>query len=196
MLISLPLIAAEKEECPNCKKAAEQGVNALDTAAATQGSIYDLDVTWKDQQDKNLKLSEFKGKKLIITMGYASCKFACPRIMADLMNIERNLTEDEKKSVHFVFVSIDPENDTPEKLKAFFQQYNVDQTHWHALKGADDSVQELSVALGIRYKKIDNGDFSHSNRILLLDDHGLILSHVDGLGADQAPLLTALRKKL
>ena len=116
--------------------------------------------------------------------------------MADLMAAERNLTDTEKKSVQFAFISIDPERDTPVKLKAFIDQYHIDTQRWHGFQGDLDSVQEFSVVLGIRYRKLENGDFAHSNRLPLLDQNGVVTKHLDGLGEDPAPLIDALRKLL
>jgi protein SCO1/2 len=112
------------------------------------------------------------------------------------MAIERELTDEQKKSLKIVFVSIDPERDTPEKLAAFFKQYNLDQTRWSGLRGSDDAVLELSVALGTRYRQIENNDFAHSNRLTLLSPDGVILHNQEGLGTDPTEMLAALRKVL
>lgn len=168
----------------------------MESTAATKGSVYDLESKWHDQHNKERTLANFRGKPVIMTMGYASCKFACPRLMADLMGVERKLTDEEKKSVQFAFVSIDPEKDTPTAMGKFFDQYHVDQQRWFGLTGKTEEVLELSVALGIRYRKLDSLDFAHSNRLLLLDSQGAVVKFIDGLGEDPAPLLEALRKLL
>lgn len=163
------------------------------TAAATE-SVYQLDATWTNQHGKETTLATLKGRPVLITMGYATCKFACPRLVADLMAIEKQLTAAERDELAIVFVSIDPARDTPAQIKAFFGDYNVDQKRWHGLTADDDAVLELSVALGIRYRKVNDTDFAHSNIIALLSPNGEIVHRQEGLGTDTAALIAALRK--
>ena len=158
------------------------------------GSVYQLDAKWTNQKGEEVKLSDYKGRPVLLTMGYASCQNACPRLAADLMAIERALSDDEKKQVLLVFVSIDPEHDTPEKLAAFLKARNVDQSRWFGLRGTAESVLELSVAIGTRYRKLENNDFAHSNMITLLSPAGEIVYKQEGLGADPTETLAALRK--
>jgi len=188
ILLSLCLtLAANAEEKKPCCAEKEASVEAA-------GSVYQLEADWTDQHGKKVKLSAFKGKPVLLTMGYASCLYACPRLAADLMAIERELTDDQKKQINIVFVSIDPERDTPEKLAAFFKERNVDQSRWTGLTGDDEAVLELSVAIGTRYRKLENNDFAHSNMITLLSQSGEIVSKQEGLGTDPAGILTAIRK--
>ena len=167
-----------------------------DAAEASTESIHQFDATWTDQHGKEFKLSDLKGRPVLITMGYATCKFACPRLAADLLAIERKLTPEERAKLAIVFVSIDPERDTPAQLKGFLDQYKVDHQRWHGLCGDGDAILELSVALGIRYRKVNDTDFAHSNVLTLLSPSGEILHRQEGLGTDPADTLAAIRKVL
>ncbi len=167
-----------------------------DAAAASTESIHQFDATWTDQHGKELKLADLEGRPVLITMGYATCKFACPRLAADLLAIERKLTPEERAKLAVVFVSIDPERDTPAQLKNFLDQYKVDHQRWHGLRGDEDAILELSVALGIRYRKVNDTDFAHSNVLTLLSPTGEILHRLEGLGADPTSMLTSIRKVL
>jgi protein SCO1/2 len=165
------------------------------TAAAT-ASIYQLDATWTNQHGEKMSLADLKGRPVLVTMGYATCKFACPRLAADLLAIEKQLSPAQREHLAIVFVSIDPGRDTPAAMKTFLGQYQVDQERWHGLSGSDDAILELSVALGIRYRKINETDFAHSNIIAVLSPDGEIVHRLEGLGVDPAPLLAALRPLL
>jgi protein SCO1/2 len=165
-------------------------------AAATTESIYQLEATWTNQLGKEMSLSDLKGRPVLITMGYATCKFACPRLASDLLTIEKALTPEELKKLSIVFVSIDPDRDTPAQIKAFFDEYKVDHKRWHGLRGDEDSVLELSVALGIRYRKTTETDFAHSNVIALLSPTGEIVHRQEGLGTDPTETIAAIRKIL
>jgi protein SCO1/2 len=175
---------------PCCEKKEEAA------AAATTESIYQLDATWTNQLGKKMSLTDLKGGPVLITMGYATCKFACPRLASDLLSIEKKLTPEELAKLNIVFVSIDPERDTPAQIKAFFDEYKVDHKRWNGLRGDADSVLELSVALGIRYRKTTETDFAHSNVIALLSPTGEIIHRQEGLGTDPTETIAAIRKTL
>lgn len=184
VVFSLGLATAHATSCCEHKE---------ETAAATAESIYQLEATWTNQDGKPMSLGDLKDRPVLITMGYATCKFACPRLAADLLAIEQKLTAAEREKLAIVFVSIDPQRDTPEQIKTFLDQYKVNYLHWHGLRGDTDAILELSVALGIRYRKVNDTDFAHSNVIALLSPTGEIVHRQEGLGTDPTKLITALR---
>ena len=63
-------------------------------------------------------LENFKGKAVVIFFGYTNCPDACPTTMANLASAVRKLGQDANR-VQVLFVTIDPENDTPELLQRF-----------------------------------------------------------------------------
>ena len=75
-------------------------------------SIYNLPSQWTNQDGKNLEMKDLIGKVLGMVMIYTSCKAACPRLVADMRNIEQRIPAKKKDNVKFVLVSIDPEVDT------------------------------------------------------------------------------------
>lgn len=177
-----------------CEPAKKPAAEKPATEAPAAGSVYEQDATWTDAAGKPFRLGSLAGNPVVITMGFASCKYACPRMMADLAALEAKLTPAERGRTHFVFVSIDPERDTPAALAAFLAAHKVDTARWHAVAGSQADTRELSVALGIRYRVIPGGQFAHSNIMVLLDAKGGIAASLEGLGSDPEPLLAALRK--
>lgn len=197
--LAMSLHAAEPEKKkPCCEEKAAPGAEGhkLEATAAAKGSILDFEHAWTDQSSQPFRLSSLRGKPVVLTMGYASCQFACPRIMADLMAIERGLTDAEKAATHFVFITIDPDKDTSAALETFLKTYKVDPLRWHAVRGSADDTREISVALGVRFKAIDGGDFAHSNLISLLGKDGTIIHRQQGLGEQPEELIKALREAL
>jgi len=144
------------------------------------GSIYQLDSIWRDKNDQPVKLSDLAGKVRVLAMGYTSCQYACPRIMADMRAIQRALPKEKLGSVEFTFISFDPKRDTPKHLREF--QSKNDLNAWTFLTGDDDGVLELAVALGIKFQKISDTDFAHSNVIVVLGADGKILHRQVNLG--------------
>ncbi len=162
--------------------------------AAREGSVYDLDSEWFDQDHNKLKLADLGDKVRVVVMGYTSCQYACPRLIADLISIEKGIQDKEVAAqVGYSFISIDPENDTPEKLKKLEEQYKFTPGHWKILTGDEDSVLELAVALGMKYRKTTSMDFAHSNIITVLRRDGTIAHQQVGLETEKAQTYAAIR---
>lgn len=81
-------------------------------AAISEMSIYNLPSKWTTQNDENIELKDLRGKTLVMVMIYTSCQAACPRLVADMRNIEKQIPDSKKPNIQYVFVSIDPAVDT------------------------------------------------------------------------------------
>jgi len=170
--------------------------HTLPKGEAMEGSVYDLESKWKTQEDKEIELEDLKGKVRVVAMGYTSCRNACPLIIADLHRIEKDLKGKGVDADHvgISFISIDPENDTPARMKKLETQYKMDQGRWLLLTGDEDGVLELAVALGMKYRQTTALDFAHSNIITVLAPDGRIVYQTSKIGEDLSETLEAIRK--
>ncbi len=166
----------------------------LPSGPSSEGSLYELESVWKSQDGNAVRLDALGGKTRVFAMGYTSCQYACPRIIADLQRIEKAL--DEKgigaDKVEISFISIDPVVDTPERLKALETEYGMDARRWLLLTGDEDGVLELAVALGMKYRKTTAMDFAHSNIITVLAPDGRIVYQTPEIGSDLSEALQAI----
>lgn len=137
-------------------------------------SIYNLASNWTDQDGKSVKLGSLRGEPVVVAMGYTTCRDICPMIVADMVAIEDRVKESSTAKIRFAFFSIDPANDTPERLKAYAADHGLDYAHWTLYRGDDKAVRELAAALGVRYRRESSGGFDHSAIISLLDEEGNI----------------------
>ena len=161
-LLAIPLHA---EDAPHPAPAAEKTL--------PDGSIYTLEATWTDQNGKPLKWSQSTGTPRVIALGYATCKGICPRIIADMQRIEKEL--DPKSKTRFTFITLDPANDKQADLKALSER-SVLSARWDVLRGEEDDLLEMAVALGVRFDRLPNGiDFAHSYLIATVASDGKIL---------------------
>lgn len=147
-------------------------------------SIYNLPSQWTSQNGENLEIKDLKGKVLVMVMIYTSCKAACPRLVADMRNIEQRLPENIKGHVKLVLVSIDPEVDTPKRLKAFAIENKMDGDQWLFLRSTEENTREFAAVLAVNYKKIAPLDFSHSNIISVFNADGELSYQQEGLGVN------------
>jgi formylglycine-generating enzyme required for sulfatase activity/cytochrome oxidase Cu insertion factor (SCO1/SenC/PrrC family) len=157
-------------------------------------TIYDLPGEWRTQDNQTIKLDQLRGKVRIVTMGFTSCKFACPRIIADMKRIEKELGVDAAR-VGFVFFSFDTVADKPAKMKATEVEHQLSPQQWTFAVSSDETIRQLAVALNFKFQSID-GLFAHSNLIAVLNAGGRIMHREEALGADITPTVQAVRKLL
>lgn len=144
-------------------------------------SIFNLTSNWQDQNGKDLKLADLRGKTLVVVMIYTTCKSACPILVSDMKKIEKEIDPTVLKDVNLVLVSIDPEHDTPEVLKKFAETRRMTEPHWVFLRSNEDATQEFANVLSMKYKKISPVDFSHSNIISIFNPLGELVIQEEGL---------------
>lgn len=160
------------------------------TTGISDKSIFNLVATWHTEEGKAIQLNDLKGKVLVVVMIYTSCKVACPRLVADMQDIRKKVGTTDK--VQYVLVSIDPETDTPERLKAFAIAKEMDGNEWTFLRGDPESVREFANVLSVKYKEISPMDFSHSNIISVFSPGGDLLHQQEGLGVNNKETIAAI----
>ena len=176
LFLGLTLVLLVLQGCNTNKKSEDKPVSDL--------SIYNLPSKWTNQNGQNLEMKDLKGKVLVMVMIYTSCKAACPRIVADMRNIESRLSENIKPDVKFLLVSIDPEVDTPARLKEFAIANKMDGEQWEFLRSTEENTREFAAVLAVNYKKIAPLDFSHSNIISVFNAEGELTFQQEGLGVN------------
>ena len=178
---------SEAGSCPICNmdlKPVEKASKVLETNEISEASIFNLTSKWHTEEGKEIQLKDLKGKTLVMVMIYTSCKAACPRLVADMRNIEAEIPKENLKDLNFVLISIDPETDTPERLKAFAIENLMDDEQWTFLQGTESGVREFANVLAMKYKQISPIDFSHSNIISVFNTKGELIHQQEGLGVN------------
>lgn len=159
-------------------------------------SLYQLPIRILEQRGVEMRLDALRGKPTIITMFYTSCDGICPMIAFSMRRMERALTAQQRVQLQWVMVSFDPERDSPDALRRFARLNQLDRPGWSLARTSDSSVQELAAALGIRYRKLPGGDFSHSTELILLDAQGVPRARTSNLNELDLAFMTAVRKEL
>lgn len=172
--------------------ACEPAPTAFDfDAPLSETSIYQHDAVWQTDEEDSLALADFRGEPVALAMVYADCGTACPLIVQDM----KRLGKAADVPLRYVLVSLDPERDTPERMRAFRHMHAIGDG-WTMLRGSEDDVQTLAALLGVRYRPDSDGTIAHSNIITLLDAHGDVVVQQEGLGLDPAPAVAALHASL
>jgi len=168
--------------------------NTLPVGTISSESIYQLTDTFQTQDKKNVTLSSFDGKPTVVGMIFTHCTYACPRLTADMKNIEEKLNS-ENGRINFLLVSFDAERDFPAQLKKFATANELD-NNWTLLHGDESAVRTLSVLLNVQFMKDAEGNFSHSNVISVLDKNGILVLQKEGMGADPTEVINSIKEQL
>lgn len=126
--------------------AAQAGFKAVDISGAEYGHSLAL----PDQNGKQRTLADFKGKVVVVFFGYTQCPDVCPTTMAELAQVKKSLGADGER-VQGIFVTIDPERDTPELLKAYMAGFDPS---FIALRGTLEQTAAVAKDFKVFYAKV------------------------------------------
>ncbi len=116
------------------------------------GADYARDFSLPDQHGKQRSIKDFAGKIVVVFFGYTQCPDVCPTTMAELADIRLMLGKDGER-LQAIFVSVDPERDTAEVLKAYVENFDAS---FIALRPA--STEQLAATAKeykVYYKRVD-----------------------------------------
>lgn len=159
-------------------------------------SIFNLNSKWEQADGTKIKLEDLKGKVLTMVMIYTSCKTACPKLTIDMKNIAQKVGHKDSDDLRYVLISIDPEHDTPERMRQFLKTYQLDSKQWVFLRSSEANTRELANVLAMKYKQISPMDFSHSNIISVYSKEGLLVHQKEGISIDIDKTVEAVKKEL
>lgn len=164
------------EGCPNHPAMKGQAKEALPDT-----SLFQLGMDFTAQDGSRHKLVELRGKPSVFVMFYGSCKTACPLLFSDATRLEAALPADVREKTKFVFVTIDPERDTPAALNEHAQKLGLDPSRWWLVSTSGEDTRTVAATLGVQYRADGQGEFSHSNRVIVVDPEGRVDLIVEGL---------------
>jgi protein SCO1/2 len=95
----------------------------------------------RDQRGAMVRSADLHGRVLIVDFIFTSCPDVCPLLTDQLAGLRKQLPE--KAPVAFVSFSVDPEHDSPDKLKAFATAHGADHANWYFLTGPLAAVREV-----------------------------------------------------
>lgn len=115
------------------------------------GVDYATDFRLKDFNGKTRTLADFAGKVVVVFFGYTQCPDVCPTTMGELAQVKDALGKDGDK-LQVLFVSLDPERDTPQVLKEYMAAFDADFLGLYA--DSDKDLQKLTKKFKIYYERV------------------------------------------
>lgn len=115
------------------------------------GADYATGFSLVDQNGQLRTLADFKGKVVVIFFGYTQCPDVCPTSLGELAEAKRLLGPDGDR-LQGLFISVDPERDTPEIMKQYMASFDPS---FLALYAAPDALPALAKQFKVYYKKVE-----------------------------------------
>lgn len=149
------------------------------------GADYATGFSLTDHNGQPRTLADFKGQAVVVFFGFTQCPDVCPTSMVELAEAKRLLGSDGER-LQGLFISVDPERDTPEIMKQYMASFDPS---FLALFAAPDALPALAKSYRIYYKKVEGKTptsytMDHSAGSYVYDPQGRIrLYHRYGSGA-------------
>jgi protein SCO1/2 len=178
LLMLLPVLAWAQEVTPAAAISydAEQSLERSQSAIGNKLGSYRL----LDRDGRSVKLSDYAGKPLLISLIYTACYHTCPvttRHLAQAVQAAREVLDEDSFKV--VTIGFDPSNDSPESMRVFAREQGVRATGWDFLSGPETSIQELVDDLGFVYFPSPRG-YDHIVQVTVVDRQGVVYQQVYG----------------
>jgi len=149
-----------------------------------------------NQTGRTVTQTELTGKYLVVDFLLTSCSLTCPVVNRHLAEIQALTTN--QPNVQLVSLTVDPRDDTVPALADFGKKYGADPARWLMLTGDQTNLYHL-IATSFLNQDLNDpfsympGNFSHTDRVALVDNQGHVRMYFDGLNDNVASnILTAL----
>lgn len=155
------------------------------------------DFTLVNQDGKRIKLSQYRGRTVVLTFIYTRCPLPdyCPLMTDNFSEIEKALktTPAVYVKTHLISITVDPEFDTPKVLREYANNHSADFEHWDFLTGDKDEVRRVATYFGMQYWP-DADQIVHSLRTAIIGTEGKLVKLYHGNEWKPDEIVTELRK--
>ena len=185
LLVAVPLISVV---LPGCQPAS---FHSIDVTGASWGQNFRL----RDPQGRERTLADFRGKAVLILFGFTQCPDVCPTALARATDVLRML-EDDGSRIQVIFITVDPERDSPALLSAYTQAFHPS---FLGLYGTPEQTAALATDFRVVYRKVPTGSsytMDHTAVSYAFDPRGrlrLAISHADSARQVANDLATLLK---
>lgn len=164
-----------------CQSQSDLPLEGMDLTGAEHGKDFPL----FDPEGRQRSIQDFAGKVVVVFFGYVQCPDVCPTTLQELVEAKALLGPLGER-LHGVFITVDPERDTPEILKSYTQNFSSD---FVGLTGTPEQIAQVARSFKVFYKKVPGSTpgtytMDHSAGMYMYDPQGkLRVYHRYGQGA-------------
>jgi protein SCO1/2 len=166
------IVAAGLTACDRSPTAAFRGIDVT-------GAPYGRELQLTDQFGQRRTFADFRGQVVMLYFGFVQCPDVCPTALARAVEVMQRLGPDADR-VQLLFVTVDPERDTPELLREYMAAFHP---RFLGLTGTPDEIAAAAREFKVYYAKIPTGSsytMDHSAQTYLIDTQGrlrIVLKH-------------------
>ncbi|MCY8000362.1 SCO family protein [Bacillus haynesii] len=138
--------------------------------------------SFQNQDGKAVSLESLNGQVWVADFIFTNCKTICPPMTSHMAELQKQM-EEENLQARIVSFSVDPENDTPEKLKKFADNYPLSFQNWDFLTGySQEEIEKFALKSfkSIVKKPEDEDQVIHQSSFYLVDQNGKVVKDYDG----------------
>lgn len=166
---------------------------ALQISQAAVGRILG-DYQFTDRLNRQVRISDFAGKPVVVSMIFTSCHHVCPMTTKHLdQSVADARAALGSDSFEVLTIGFDSARDTPDAMRAFAREQGVKAENWHFLSAAKADVDALSKDLGFIYFATPRG-FDHINQATIIDRSGVVYAQVYGVNFELPWLVEPLKQ--
>jgi protein SCO1/2 len=152
--------------------------------------------TLTTQDERPLSLSDLRGRVVVLTFVYTTCTDTCPLLTAKMASLQPRLGPDFARRVFFVSVTVDPERDTPARLKGYGAAHGARFDGWAFVTGTPSAIREVARRYGVYHRRTARGDVDHTFLTSVIDPQGLLRVQYMGVRFEPSELLDDVRTLL
>lgn len=161
--------------------ALEAAMNPVNSTNIVQpgNPVPDFELT--DQTGRAIRLSDLRGKVVVLTFGYSRCPFPqyCFRLSNNLAVVEKRFKARAGRDLVLITVAIDPEHDQGKVLSDYAASFDADPMVWHFLTGPLPAIKQAAGLFGMNFWASD-GYLTHSLHTAVIDRDGKLVANIEG----------------
>lgn len=131
-----------------------------------------------------MNLADYRGKVVAVTFIYASCTDTCPILTALMVKVQQDLGSAFGSKIDFISITVDPERGTPDVLRQYAENFDLDLSGWAFLTGSPAAIHDVTQRYGVFVRKTATGDVDHTFLTSLIDANGSMRVQYLGYGFD------------
>lgn len=159
-------------------------------------SVYQVAATLTDQDGRAFRLGDRRGKPVLVSMFYTSCKFVCPMLIDTMALTQQSLGTEERARLDLLLISFDPARDDTQKLKSIAGARDLSPAQWTLARTDATSARKIAATLGIQYRLLSDGEYNHTTVLVLLDAEGRMVGQTKKIGTADAEFIKLVKKVL
>jgi len=164
----------------------------------SQGAIGNKlgDYTFLNRSGRKVRLSDYRGKPLVVSMIYTHCPFICATTTRNLSALKLSRDALGPDSFSVLTIGFDTVNDTPKAMDDFAQRMDVKLPNWEFVSADPKTIKKLSKDLGFVFFPSPEGGFEHITQTTFVDGNGIVNLQIYGEEFENRTLLEPLKNMI